>query len=120
MFKYYIGGVDPNTGGAYSKGYKLHNYTNPSRKAWITDSGFTGDNLTYSFSVTDQASMNVGGVSYVENTGAYVNRTRHGLCANVLFPDGHVDTMTEIALRGECKSKPYWSQTEMFGSPNIQ
>ncbi len=118
MFKYLIGGLDPETTKTWSKGWKFHHYKSPSKKAWIIDSIYS--TTTYDFKETDHTNIENYGNSFVENTGDYASRARHGQKSNIVFPDGHVETFTAAALKAEISSKAYFNQTEMFGSSNIK
>ena len=118
MFKYLIGGLDPETTKTWSKGWKFHHYKAPSKKAWIIDSVYS--KTLYDFKETDHANIENYGNSFVENTGDYASRARHGQKSNIVFPDGHVETFTAAALKAEISSKAYFNQTEMFGSSNIK
>ncbi len=119
MMKYCVGGLNYTTGNStWANGWKFQHYKRPSKKAWVVDSVYSSP--SYSFSKTDRANIENYGNSYVENTGDYVSRARHGQKSNFIFVDGHVETMTESALKAMFSSKPYFNQIEMIGTANIK
>ena len=118
MIEYYIGGVDPETGGTFKKAWKMHHITAPGTKAYICDSVFsslaTSSLPTWSKAdVLSQSDKNYGFFK-VTNNGNYAGRKRHGDKLNMLFADGHIQTLTGLQL--SIKSKPYYYSCEMFGN----
>ena len=119
MLKYYIGGMDPNTGGTYSKGMKMGRIASPSAKAYICDSVFSTAseaNLPV-WSQEDTVPMTNYGFYKVTNNGYYASRKRHGNRLNMFFADGHIVSMTGAEL--SANSKPAYYSSKMFGRDGL-
>ena len=121
MMQYYIGGVDPNNPSVtWSKGYKIHHIAQPSSKAYICDSVFSGlaSAELPRWSTEDFLPIKSYGFYKVENTGRYANRRRHGGKLNMFFPDGHIEALTSMTLYQ--KSLPNYYSSEMFGNKGFK
>ena len=119
MFTYFVGGVDNNSA-QWSKGWKFPHYKRPAEKAWIADST---TKESPAFTSIDNTSISVYGTDSIQNTGNYVNRSRHNQSANILFVDGHVANLTHGDLQGEYlrrdTSKYSWVGSYAFGLVGI-
>jgi len=115
MFSHWIGGKNSDEA-LWSKGWKLHQYTRPSQRAYLIDSTKTE---TPQFNKTDYSSISAQGWYKVANYGTCSNRTRHNQSANILFLDGHAENYTEGALKAEHSG---WSKSSnyMIGSGGIK
>ena len=95
----------------------MHHITSPGGKAYICDSVFS--DLTASslptWSTMDFLPMQDKNYGFfkVSNKGNYAGRKRHGDKLNMLFADGHIETMTGMALSLKCPSP--WYNSQMFG-----
>ncbi|MBE6374086.1 MAG: prepilin-type N-terminal cleavage/methylation domain-containing protein [Lentisphaerae bacterium] len=124
MFKFWIGGVDPDDPlgkRTWNKGFKLHHITQPSAKAYICDSVHTNEQDSSKiprWSQEDTLPVIEYGFYKVENTGRYASRRRHGNKLNMLFPDGHIETLTGMTLHQ--KSLPYYYSSLMFGQKGFK
>ena len=117
MMEYYIGGVNPDDGKAYSKGWKMHHITSPGGKAYICDSVFSDLASSTLPKWSNEDFLPTPDKNYgffkVSNNGNYAGRKRHGDKLNMLFADGHIETMTGMGLRAKCTSP--WYNSQMFG-----
>ena len=115
MMEYYIGGVNPDDGGAYLKGWKMHHITSPGMKAYICDSSFSDLDTIPKWNESDFLPMPDKNYGFfkVSNNGRYAGRKRHGNKLNMFFADGHIATMTGIELTRKCTSP--WYNSSMFG-----
>ena len=111
MMEYYIGGVDPNESPVkpYKKGRKMHHISVPGQKAYICDSVYSHLNSSNpTWSQEDWLpfpNYNYGHYRVINN-GTYAGRKRHGKRLNMMFADGHVESLTSLVLSQ--KSKPFW------------
>ena len=120
MMQYYIGGVHPDSTPTnpipFQKGRKMHHISIPSKKAYICDSVHPGT-LTGSdvpkWGKVDTLPINTYGIYKVVNNGNNASRRRHGNKLNMFFGDGHIESMTGLALTRKCTSP--WYNSQMFG-----
>ena len=116
MMIYYIGGADSdNVEKTYSNGWKMHNISSPSKRAYICDSVTPMNQTTGlpSWGTPDSLPVTNYGLYKVFNNGNNASRQRHGNKLNMLFADGHIEGLTSAALR--LKNTPTWYNSETFG-----
>ena len=113
MMLYWIGGVDNmDTTKTYAKGKKMHHINVPSQKAYICDSVYAASSNSGWFS-EDPIPVTNYGLYKVSNDGAWSSRKRHGGKLNMFFADGHIESLTNNALRQ--KSRPSYDKSDTFG-----
>ena len=115
MMLFWIGGVDNNdTEKTSPKARKMHLIKVPSQKAYICDSVFTSQTTGLpTWGTEDTIPITNYGFYKVWNNGNHACRKRHNGKLNMLFADGHIESMTNGALYQ--KSRPAYYSSDMFG-----
>jgi len=120
MMFYFIGGADTSATESkvvnYSKGWKMHKISSPSKKAYICDSVTPLNQSTGlpTWGTSDTLPVINYGIYKVVNNGNNASRQRHGDRLNMLFADGHIEGLTSAALRK--KNTPAWNSSETYGN----
>lgn len=120
MMQYWIGGVDADAPSkTWKKGSKMSKITIPSQKAYICDSVWSAETTLPTWNMEDTIPRNNYGFYKVANNGNWSGRARHNNKLNMLFADGHVESMTNNMLKIKSDWPKYYS-SDMFGSRKIQ